>query len=253
MIRSEDSALLVDAGLSCKRLTEKLAALGQPVDSLAGVCITHEHSDHINGIATMWKKHQVPLFANMGTSEAVRNSLKKSDARFTVFNNENPFRVGNLWVKAFQVQHDARDPVGFIISDGGSTVGVMSDSGIATHLMRHSLRRCHAIVVETNHDTQMLQDAERPWHLKQRISGRMGHLSNDQAAELIGEVAGPNLKTIFMSHLSDECNCPELAERVMREKLDTMGRSDIRLVMTWPDKATPCIKVDHDPVLELKT
>jgi phosphoribosyl 1,2-cyclic phosphodiesterase len=128
--------------------------------------------------------------------------------------------------------------VGFIIRCDETRVGVVTDMGMVTGLIRERLRACNVLVVESNHDEQMLKEADRPWHLKQRISGRQGHLSNQHAAELLTEIAGPHLKAVFLAHLSSECNSPELALRTVTAALTASGHSHVRVVVAPSDRVS---------------
>ena len=141
-------------------------------------------------------------------------------------------------VEAFSVPHDAYDPVGFRITCNDCTVVVLTDIGVATNLVRQRLQDCDALVIECNHDERMVNDAERPWYLKQRILGRQGHLSNEHCADLLTEVASPRLKQIFLTHLSEDCNTPELALQTIERRLTQEGHPDIAVELTWPDRVS---------------
>ena len=237
-LRSEATAMLIDAGMSCREIKRRLASIGEDVAGLAGICVSHEHSDHISGLPQLQKQFGISLFANSGTVEGA--SLRESHraCRWFVFSNGSAFGVGDLRVEPFSVPHDAYDPVGFRVECGGARVGVVTDAGIPTALMRQRLSDCDAVVIESNHDEQMVQDAERPWTLKQRILGRQGHLSNHQAGDVLEAVAGPRLRQVYLAHLSDECNEPELALRTARERLDGLGHGHVRVSLTWQDKVS---------------
>lgn len=227
--------LLVDVGLSLKNMTARLAQIGVGVESIHGVLFTHEHTDHCNGVAVLQRKHKLPLYANEGTAAGVQLAIKDLAADWNIFENGATFTVGTLTVEAFSVPHDAADAVGFVISDGRVRVGIATDLGTTTTLVRRKLADCDALVLEANHDVAMLKQSGRPWSLIQRIFGQHGHLSNEDAAELIATVASPRLKVVFLAHLSDECNSPTLAERVIREALRRASRDDIRIECTRAD------------------
>jgi phosphoribosyl 1,2-cyclic phosphodiesterase len=235
-VASASSAILVDAGLCAREIRRRLEGLAVRPEDLAAVCVSHEHSDHTTGLRILSRKHGVPLYANAGTIEALSREDELKDLPWRVFTTGQPFHIGDLLVEPFSVPHDAYDPVGFVISGGGGRVGVVTDIGVATSLVRERLKHCQALVVESNHDEQMLQEARRPWHLKQRILGRQGHLSNRSAGELVAEVASPTLSHVFLAHLSQECNRHDLAVQTVRQHLSRAGHVHVRVCLTYPDR-----------------
>ena len=218
-VATAQTAILVDAGLSAKETGRRLAAIGVAPESIAAVCVTHEHSDHTAGLAVLQRRGRLKLYANSGTIEGIELRDGRGALPWNIFATGVPFQIGDLIVEPFSVPHDAYDPVGFVIRAGAARVGIVTDMGMVTTLIRERLRNCQAIVIESNHDEHMLRDAERPWYLKQRIIGRQGHLSNEHAAELIAEIAGGDLGLVFLAHLSAQCNRPELALKVAMEAL----------------------------------
>ncbi len=238
-VASETTAILIDAGLSGRATGLRLAECGTTVDFIHAICVTHEHSDHTSGLAVLHRGGKVKLYANYATMEGVqaRVGLEKK-LQWNVFSTGANFKIGDLSIDPFSVPHDAYDPVGFIIQSGETRVGVVTDMGMVTGLIRERLRVCNVLVVESNHDEQMLKDADRPWHLKQRISGRQGHLSNQHAAQLLTEIAGPHLKAVFLAHLSSECNAPELALRTVADALKNAGHSQVRVMVAPPDRVS---------------
>ena len=182
----------------------------------------------------MHTKHRIPLFANGGTVQKLRTSKEHAELPWKIFHTGEAFAVGDLVVEPFAVPHDAMEPVGFVVSHDGARVAIVTDMGMATSLIRERLRACHAIVLEANHDEQLLLDSPRPWALKQRILGRQGHLSNQGAAKLLAEVAGPSLERVFLAHLSEECNRQDLAWHACRDALLRAGQAHVNLSMTYP-------------------
>lgn len=237
-VASENTALLVDAGLSAREIGRRLEGIGATVARLHGVCVSHEHGDHTVGLRVLQERHGVPLFANSGTIDALKRDPRMEGLRWQVFTTGQGFRIGDLTVEPFSVPHDAYEPVGFVIGDGSVKVGVVTDMGIPTTLVRERLRGCRALVVESNHDEQMLLNAERPWYLKQRIMGRQGHLSNQGAAAMLAEIAGPHLHQVFLAHLSAECNDPDLARKTAHDMLLKAGHSHVKVSVAHPDRAT---------------
>lgn len=242
-IASETTHLLVDAGLSGKKTIGLLEQVDGKAEHLTAICLTHEHSDHRSGLGVLQRRFGLQLFGNAGTIEAVEMDKKLNGLEWNVFSSGSAFTVGDLIVEPFSVPHDSYDPVGFIICSGDIRVGVITDMGIATSAIRERLKGCQALVVESNHDEGMLREADRPWMLKQRIAGRQGHLSNSQAGELVVDVAGTELKNIFLAHLSGDCNTPELAMKSMRSVLDNNNLGHIEVHMTFSDKASKMLEL----------
>jgi len=234
-VASDTTAILVDAGLSGKETARRLAVLGVEVSSIRAICLTHEHSDHTAGLAILQRNGGLQLYANSGTIEGVELRLGQGVLKWNVFATGSPFQVGDLSIEPFSVPHDAYDPVGFVIGQGVFRVGVVTDMGVVTGLIRERLKHCNAVVVESNHDERLLKEADRPWHLKQRISGRQGHLSNEHAAELVAEIAGPELSAVFLAHLSEECNRPDLALRTVGRSLERLGLKHVAVKIAPAD------------------
>jgi phosphoribosyl 1,2-cyclic phosphodiesterase len=219
LIETERTAILVDAGLSSRQINHRLATIGRSVDDVDAILLTHEHSDHTRGLGMLCKTRPIPVYANRLTAEAVATE-EKLKVSWRLFSTGHPFEVEDFTVESFSVPHDAYDPVGFAIHAGGCAVGVLTDLGHATKLVVERMRAMDVLVLESNHDMKLLQeDAIRPWALKQRIMSRHGHLSNDAAATLAGEVCSDRLRQVFLAHLSRDCNRPELAQRIVSEKL----------------------------------
>lgn len=240
-LATDSTQLLVDAGLSGRETTARLSSLGTTKKSLKGICLTHEHSDHITGLKPLQNLHHAPIFANAGTAEAVRADPNLRRLEWQIFENGSPFHIGNIRVEAFSVPHDAADPVGYVFEAGGIRVAVALDFGLPTTLIKRRLRECRALVLESNHDTGMLGESDRPWSLKQRILGRQGHLSNQTAAELLAEVAGPSLTDVFLGHLSQECNRPDIALAAANDSLKNAGFSQVRVHPTFPDQISEIV------------
>jgi phosphoribosyl 1,2-cyclic phosphodiesterase len=238
VVASKSHAVLVDAGFSAKEIAQRMEEAGWSPDRLDAMLVSHEHGDHVVGLPVMYRRHKLPLYANIGTMEAVSANEKYQGLDWRIFSNGQPFAVGDLVIEPFSVPHDAYDPVGFRIQCGNCAVVVLTDIGVATNLVRQRLKDSDALVIECNHDVRMVNDAERPWYLKQRILGRQGHLSNEACADLLTEVASPRLKQIFLTHLSEDCNTPELALQTIERRLAAEGHPDIAVEMTWPDRVS---------------
>ncbi len=232
-IASKRTSVLVDAGLSALETSRRLAAVGCLPAQLQGILFTHEHTDHTVGAAALSRRYGIALYANSGTIEGMERNPRMRDLSWTRFITGSPFLVGDLTVEPFSVPHDCSDPVGFLLHAGGTRVGLVTDMGMTTSLIRERLRRCHALVIECNHEEQLLMDCERPWTVKQRIAGNQGHLSNRDAAELIGDVAGPQLKRVYLAHLSEECNRPQTAFDNIRDALKIKGLNHVEVCCAW--------------------
>jgi phosphoribosyl 1,2-cyclic phosphodiesterase len=232
--------VLIDAGLSGREITTALSTLGVDMSSLAGVLVTHEHTDHINSLKLLHRKYGLPIYANSETVRGIQQ-MDKTDIPFNVFVTGSSFQVGDLTIETFPVPHDSLDPVGYIVKCNDVVAGIVTDIGYPTTLVRERLCKCHTIVLECNHDEKMLRNARRPWSLKQRIASRHGHLSNVQAAKLIAEIANPSLRIVFLAHLSRECNKPELAVKTVEQALRKNGYSHIQIKLTYQDKISEIV------------
>jgi phosphoribosyl 1,2-cyclic phosphodiesterase len=244
LIETDTTKLLVDAGLSGRQISQRLSLIDRHLDQISGIILTHEHSDHTRGLGVLCRARALPVYANRLTAEAVtadpewENPVRIS---WRLFATGNSFAFGDLLVESFSVPHDAYDPVGFVIRHPGSgvAVGVLTDLGHVTKLVTERVRAMDALVVEANHDLKLLQeDTARPWAIKQRIMSRHGHLSNDAAATLTSDVACDRLRHVFLTHLSRDCNRPELAQQTVGEKLQKIGARHIAVTVSSQDKPT---------------
>jgi phosphoribosyl 1,2-cyclic phosphodiesterase len=226
-IGTEKTRILIDAGLSARKTAERLAQIGERMEDINAICVSHEHGDHIAGIRVLQKNHGTPVYANAGTFEVIGGDIK--GARFTT---GSPFSIGDFSIHPFPVPHDANDPVGFVFSAGTLQIGIATDIGMVTNALRERLRKCHAVVIEANHDETLLHEADRPWSLKQRIRGNQGHLSNRTAAGLIAEIAGEGLRHLFLAHLSSDCNSPHHARTTFETILAAAGHTHVNVRLT---------------------
>jgi len=223
VVEQDDEALLVDCGVSCKCLKAAF-----DLAKLRGVLVTHNHIDHISGLSTLLNAVDVPVFANAMTADAVAESQKIDNSAFVCFENGQSFDIGPFVVLPFSIPHDAADPVGYLIR-GDQVYFHGTDIGTPLDSIGVKLAEAELALLESNHDSVMLRTSARPPSLKQRISGPRGHLSNDDACELVKRFASPKLKHLWLAHLSGECNLPRLALGAMRETLAEMGRADVEV------------------------
>ncbi|MCX6878288.1 MAG: MBL fold metallo-hydrolase [Verrucomicrobia bacterium] len=221
--------LMIDAGLSAKQLKLRLAQVGIEPDSLDGILLTHEHGDHVRGLKVFLKQFPLPVFATAATSRVVREA-GITGGKWKLFEAGQAFAIGAATIDSFPIQHDAVDPVGFVISHQAKRLGLLSDAGFITRGMTERLRGLHGLFVEANYDEDLLEaDTKRPWSIKQRISSRHGHLSNTQVLDLLREIAHPALARVVLGHLSSDCNLPHLALQLLRECLRTLGHDHTEL------------------------
>lgn len=223
LLQTEGARVLVDAGFSARRLGELLAGIGETLARVDAIFLTHEHGDHAAGIEGLKKFPHVRVFANSGTSRAVQGGLSHRPD-WQLFETGSRFRFRDLEIETFAVPHDAADPVGFLFHCGQvddmfsprRSLAWLTDLGHAPQHIRERIREADVLVVEANHCPEMLKaDVKRPWSVKQRISGRHGHLSNEAARELLASVANPRWQRVFLAHLSRDCNSPAAVEAAL--------------------------------------
>ena len=209
--------------------------LGRSPEGLNGILITHEHGDHVQGLSVLAGKLQIPVYCNRGTRDALSADLGSS-VTFRIFATGASFDIGDVMIDSFSIPHDAQDPVGYVLRSGNASAGFLTDLGHATRLVVERVKQVNVLVLEANHDMKLLQDdIRRPWSVKQRIASRHGHLCNDAAAEVAAQVAGLHLQHLFLGHLSRDCNSPELAERMVRSRLNQVGAHHVQLKVASPD------------------
>lgn len=241
-VASDTTSLLLDAGLSARQTASRLNSVGGDIEAVQAICVSHEHQDHTAGLRVLHRRFGIPLYANAGTVDALSRLPQLADLPWQLFSTGHAFVVGDLCVEPFSVPHDALDPVGFVVSCGPLRVGVVTDMGMVTSLIRERLRRCQALVIESNHDDVLLQNAPRPWSLKQRIRGRQGHLSNQAAADLLRDIAGPTLQHVFLAHLSEDCNRHDLAVDSATRALADAGHGHVEVRCGFPHQVSgPCM------------
>ena len=218
-VSSGSTSLLIDLGLSCRTLLSRMKQCSFSPEKLSGVVFTHDHTDHCSAAAVFRKKFpEVPFFANDATADAISSRYGIEDG-WVVFEQSSPFEVGCLEVAPFSVPHDAADATGYLVSDGEKTLFVATDLGFATKTVLTAFSRADCAVLEANHDPSLLVRSGRPWPLIQRISGRSGHLSNDDTAAIVHDAASPSLSILLLAHLSTQCNSPHLALEAVRQAL----------------------------------
>jgi phosphoribosyl 1,2-cyclic phosphodiesterase len=237
-VETAEARVLIDAGFSLRQIRQRLATIGRVPENLTGIIITHEHSDHIQGLPLLSQKLRLPVYCNRPTHEAIEYQ-SKAQLECRLFTTGTAFEIGDITVESFSIPHDAQEPVGFLLRTPGVNIAFLTDLGHATRLVLERIRPANVLVLEANHDIKMLQDCpHRPWSLKQRILGRHGHLSNEAAADAAEQIMSAELRHLYLGHLSRECNRPELAQRVVQERLQRIGASHVNLALTH--QAHPC-------------
>jgi phosphoribosyl 1,2-cyclic phosphodiesterase len=211
-IGNEEEAVFVDAGLSCRETELRMKRLGLNMSRIKAIFISHEHSDHIDGVAGLVAKYQIPVYFSQSTlKKAGFGKIRKFVFHFTP---QQPVMIGNLRITAFQKIHDACDPHSFIVSASKTNIGVFTDIGQPCDQLIYYFKQCHAAFLESNYDEDMLEKGRYPVYLKNRIRGGSGHLSNSQALELYIKHRPSFMSHLFLSHLSRENNSPELVENL---------------------------------------
>ncbi|MCC8141690.1 MAG: MBL fold metallo-hydrolase [Lachnospiraceae bacterium] len=222
---SDESRILLDAGLSGIRIENGLNEIGYKTSEMDGILITHEHADHIKGLGVVARKYALPIYATEGTIEEICKSSMVGEidrSLFCVIRPEVPFRIGDMTITPISTSHDAVDPVAYIMRSGSKSMAVITDLGIYDDNTVDKLQGLDVLLLEANHDVHMLQVGTYPYYLKQRILGEKGHLSNELSGQLLGQVLHDRLRRVILGHLSKENNYPELACESVRMEI-TMG------------------------------
>ena len=207
-IGNQTEAVLIDAGIACSDIEKRMARLGLSMHKLKAVLISHEHTDHINGVEVLTKKYQLPVYITNATQIYSRLNLEKNLVR--PFLGYEPITIGNLTITAFPKSHDAADPYGFVVEGDQTKVGIFTDIGFCCSHVIHHFQQCHAAFLESNYDELMLEQGRYPYILKSRIRGDKGHLSNQQALDLFIAHRPSFMTHLFLSHLSKDNNSPRV-------------------------------------------
>ncbi len=214
VVQAGQSRVLLDCGFSVSETVSRLARLGLAVEQLDGIVVTHEHSDHVSGVARLARQHTIPVWMTHGTLRAHFQTLGRLPG-ITEISPNVPFSIGDVDLLPYTVPHDAAEPVQYVFSNGAAKLGVLTDVGCATPHIEATLAGCHALVLECNHDVDMLANGDYPYPLKRRVGGRLGHLSNEDAAALLARLDTTQLQHIVAAHISRKNNLPELATRAL--------------------------------------
>ncbi len=249
-VGSEATHLLVDVGISGKRTESGLNSLGIAARDLDGILITHEHADHINGLGVIARKYGIPIYATPGTIQAIQNSGSVGKIDHSLFHEvteDVKLTIKDLTVNPMRISHDAAQPVAYRISYGNKKVGICTDLGVYNDYTVECLKGMDAVLIEANHDVNMLQVGPYPYYLKQRILGDRGHLSNENSGRLLSRILHDKLENIILGHLSKENNLPELAYEAVRMEI-TLGENpynanDFRMQVANRSDVSPVINI----------
>ena len=247
-IGSESTHILVDAGISNKRIEQGLNEIGLKGGEMDGILITHEHSDHIKGLGVLSRKHHLPIYGTRATLEQIASTSSLGAIDRGLLRPISPdvdFSLGDLTIKAFSIDHDAADPVAYRVKNGSRTVAVATDMGHFDPYIIQHLEGLDAILLESNHDVRMLETGPYPYYLKRRILGDRGHLSNENAGRLLSYILHDNMKKILLGHLSRENNYEELAYETVRLEIDegdcAYGASDFSISVAHRDQMSEIV------------
>ena len=218
LVESGKTRLLIDAGLSARELRKRLDSLGVEAESLDALLITHEHGDHVRGLGPLVRQLDLPVYLQTDLARKLPDVGKPECVREFVDGEE--FTIKDLTIRPFAVTHDCLAPVGFTLDGELGKVGVATDLGVVTRLVTECLQDCRALVLETNHDEELLRDGPYPWKLKQRVRSNHGHLSNNAAGNLLQSLLWSGLETVFLGHLSETNNRPDLAVETVSAVLE---------------------------------
>ncbi|MBT4798230.1 MAG: MBL fold metallo-hydrolase [Verrucomicrobia bacterium] len=242
IVECDGEYLLVDAGLSAKQLNLRLERLHVAPEQLSGILLTHEHGDHVRGLDVFLRKCPVPILASIMTSRVVKEGLRES-VEWILFESGQKFSWKGFDFTTFPLPHDAVEPVGYVIARGGCSIGVATDLGHVDAQVTQALKGVQGLVLEANYEWPMLEaDQKRPFSTKQRISSQHGHLSNEQAADLIAELVPDGLKQVILGHLSSDCNCPMKAVEVVRERI---GGEELEICVASQNEVTPWQEIEE--------
>ncbi|MGS2722972.1 MBL fold metallo-hydrolase [Porticoccus sp. GXU_MW_L64] len=222
LVEAADTCLLVDCGFSMRETVRRLSQLQRTPDQLSAILVTHEHGDHIKGVMPLARKYGLPVYLTGGTAKAVAERIQNVDIRLV--RDAEQFTIGALRVQPVAVPHDAREPVQYLFYHGDLCLGVLTDLGSITSYVSECYQRCDGLLLECNHDLQMLASGPYPASLKQRVSGPWGHLNNHQSADFLSQLNGSSLQHLVLGHISLQNNSLQRVREAVRPQLGGVGR-----------------------------
>jgi phosphoribosyl 1,2-cyclic phosphodiesterase len=236
-IEADGKRVLIDAGLSEKKLSQRIAHIDRSLSGLDAVFATHEHSDHIRGMGPLLRKHQVPLYTTEGTYKRASHTLGKLPG-FNAIRAGQPVEFGELIVEPYATPHDAEESVAFVIHYRGLRLGLATDLGKVTPEVKSKLQKLDALLIESNHDVEMLDAGPYPWVTKRRIKSDVGHLSNEACGEMLASVKHSKLRLVVLMHMSETNNHPDLARLTAQQAL---GQDTPNMIIAEQNHPTPLI------------
>jgi phosphoribosyl 1,2-cyclic phosphodiesterase len=220
VVEQSSTSLLLDCGFGLRETEQRLARINISPEDLSGILITHEHEDHAGGVFKLARKYKIPIWLTHGTFRMVERILPSESLDLCIIDSHSKFNIKEIEITPFPVPHDAREPVQYTFSNGDKKLGVLTDTGCSTPYIQVMLSGCDALMLECNHDIDMLMNGMYPMSLKQRVSGRLGHLDNKSAANILNKLDNNRLKHIVAAHLSEKNNKPELAVNALSSALN---------------------------------
>lgn len=244
VVRNGGTTLMIDAGLSAKRIDELLGMRELTGRDIDGILVTHEHSDHVKGLGAMARKYELPIYANTKTWQAIEKAVGNIPDHHRMILETGQHRdFGSMRVESFAISHDAAEPVGYNFYEGKEKLCVATDLGYVSDKVRTAIADSDVLVLEANHDIEMLRMGRYPWNTKRRILGDMGHLSNEAAGAALSEIMSGRLKRTYLAHLSLDHNMIDLARMSVRGAMEDRGcfykDSEFKLCDTYSDRPTP--------------
>ena len=240
LINDGENSILVDAGLSGRRIENKLKKIDINPKSLTAILVTHEHSDHIHGVGVLSRRYNIPIYANKGTWEGMNTKIgeiKEDNVKY--FNSTQDFSILDFNIRSYDISHDANEPVGFSIEKDDVKISIVTDLGYIDKNIIKRIKNSDLVVLESNHDEEMLKAGRYPYYVKQRVLSNFGHLSNEAAGNAVVDLVNKNVKSVLLAHLSKENNFPELAIKTVKNILDDekiiVGK-DVNLNLAHRDK-----------------
>lgn len=233
--------MLIDAGFNYTDLVKRLKDIGTDIKDINAILITHEHLDHVRGVKVLSKKLKIPVYVNEATKKACHYLDEVSS--IIEFETDKKFQIGEMMINPFHISHDASDPVGFLVYTDNVKIGVATDLGIVTNEVREKLMGSDILIIESNHDVRMVKEGPYPWHLKKRILGTEGHLSNEECLSLLEDLLHPNLRHIFLAHISKVNNSPSLAFVPAESIIKNKKMEETSLHLSWQDYASSIAQI----------
>ena len=220
LVKQNKSLLMVDCGFAIQDIVSRLDRLNVSPENITGILLTHEHEDHVKGAFRLANKFKIPVWLSYGTFKMCEKHMIKSyEIDLNIIDSHNTFEIENFIIQPFPVPHDAREPIQFTLSDGNHKLGILTDTGSSTPHIEKMLQKLDALIIEFNHDLSLLESSEYTFSLKKRIRGKLGHLDNQTAAEILGKIQFKQLKHLVAAHLSEKNNSEDLVKEAIVEKI----------------------------------